>query len=389
MSPVSLLKEAGLLCYPDSVDVDHLRYDRQTRRRANRFAAFQIQVLAAGCEPGTYAGRLVGLDLVRPSELPAVLGAAPYRLRGRACVEWPAVDGLRIDRRALCSFTTIAVKGRAASADSELTALNSLLASVSEYQTVAEKNRLVELERDMVCWAAQRLPRPLWAHVSWLRPMSALPRHQVALQDVDGVPLLELDEVAASRRAEAADMLDAAVAAGRAATAPLLVELSTAVFKIKQGEARADTLDRWTRELLALRARVEAGDVASAVIVAWNLDLVQSGTLTEVDAALETRARYARRQIHVPSSRLRGTGMRSHRGRTMPACPADTWVQLRDKAKPVLERSGAAGPIQLCLPLPRGQRHRRPFGAIAPCDSIAAVAAGRPEQLIGGLLPIT
>ncbi|WP_298826274.1 tyrosine-type recombinase/integrase [uncultured Piscinibacter sp.] len=294
MSPASLLKDAGILCYPDSVDVDHLRFNRQARRRANRFAAFQMQVLGATSKPGTYAARLIALDLVRPTELGAALSAEPYRLQALACIDWKADGGPRTDRRALCCFTTLALAGRAPSVDEERAAMLALLAALPEYRAIAEEKRLLELECDLACWAAQRLPRPLWAHVTGLRPMSALPRHQIALGNVDGVPLVALDERSASRRAEAADMLDTAVAAGRPATTPLLVELATEVFKTKRGETQAETLDRWERELLALRARVEAGDVSSAIVIAWQLDLVQSGTLTEVDAALETRARYAR-----------------------------------------------------------------------------------------------
>lgn len=293
MNGSKLLRDAGLLCYADRVDVDHLRYNGKTRRRANRFAAAQAMLLRAPNDRGVLAGRLVCLDLVRPSDLQAALSAEVYGLRGRPCIDWPAADSDRVERRALSCFTALALT-KNVDAEAELSALPALLESLPEYRAVAAEERLAELERDLVCWAAQRLPKPLWAHVAGLRPMSSLARHCAALVDVAGVPRIVLDEPAVARRAEAADMLDTAVAAARKATTPLLVDLAIKVFSVKAKESDANMLARWARELLGLRARVEAGDVASAVIIAWQLDLVESGTLTEVDAAVSTRARYVR-----------------------------------------------------------------------------------------------
>lgn len=294
MRASNLLRDAGLLCHADGVDVDHLRYSGTTRRRANRFAALQIRSLGAASGPGIYAARLVCLDLIRPSEVESALAADPYCLGGMACIEWTTGGGRRTDRRALSCFTTLSMPARPAAIGDELAALYTLLRAMPEYGNLPDTDLLLELERDLACWAAHRLPRPLWAHVTGLRPMTALPRQHLALDEVQGVPRLSLDERSVARRAEAADMLDTAIAGARHAVEPLLVELATAVFTLKSGESDSETLERWARELLSLRARVESGDVASATVIAWQLDLVESGTLTAVDAAIGTRARYAR-----------------------------------------------------------------------------------------------
>jgi hypothetical protein len=268
-----LLRDAGFHCYPDHVDVDHLRYSGHTRQRANRFAAAQSLFLRSAIVPGVLAGRLVCLDLVRPSELLVALSEAAYRLSDHACIDWHASGETRIERRALSRFTTLVLDQACADASGEITALQSLLAEVPEYSVVTEAQRLVELERDLVCWAAQRLQRPLWAHVTGLRPMSALPREMAALADCTGVPSISIDETALARRAEMADMLDTAVSAGREATTPLLVELGTKVFSIRAKESEKQALARWAGELLALRGRVEASDVISAVVIGWQFDL--------------------------------------------------------------------------------------------------------------------
>lgn len=293
-SPYKLLNDAGIRCYPDSADVDHLRYTSQIRRRANRFCMAQAALLHAASAPGILAGRLVCLDLVRPTDLKAALAATVYSLRDRACIEWRVSDEERTDRRALCAFTALEFPGFASAPDEELTALEAFLGSLPDYQSVPATDRLVELERDLACWAVQRLPKPLWAHVVGLRPMTPLARHHAAMADASGVPIVALDEVAVARRAEAADMLDTAVAAEREADTSWIVDMAVKVFSVSERETEAETLDRWGRELLALRSHVEQGDVPSAVVIAWQFDLVESGTLTKIDAPPQTRARYAR-----------------------------------------------------------------------------------------------
>jgi len=296
-SPYKLLADAGIRCYPDSADVDHLRYTGQTRRRAKRFCKAQSALLHAAGGPGVFAGRLVCLDLIRPAELGAALSASPYCLGGKTCIEWQAFDD-RIDRRTLCAFSALELPTLASTSapdiEIEIAALTGFLGSVPGYDSVPAKDRLLELERDLACWAVQRLPKPLWAHVCGLRPMTPLSRHNAAMADAAGVPVNALDELAISRRAEASDMLDTVVAAARKGETPWIVKLAIAVFSVRENEAETDTLDRWSRELLVLRSHVEEGDVASAVVIAWQFDLVESGTLTKIDAPPRTRARYAR-----------------------------------------------------------------------------------------------
>ena len=293
-SPYKFLRGAGIRCYPDNADVDHLRYTSQIRERANRFCMTQSALLTSTNAPGVLAGRLVCLDLICPSDLGAALAAPVYALRGRACIEWQVSHEERIDRRALCAMTTPLLRKFSSDPNAEINALDEFLGLRPQYQSVPAKDRLVELERDLACWSVLRLPKPLWAHVCGLRPMTPISRHQAAMADVTGVPLVVLDETAVARRAEAADMLDTAVLAGRKAETSLLVEMAVGVFSIRDGETEAVTLNRWGRELLALRSRVEEGDVASAVVISWQFDLVESGTLTKIDAPPKTRARYAR-----------------------------------------------------------------------------------------------
>jgi len=291
-----LLEDAGFLLTIDrAVDIDHLRYTGAVRRRAGRFAAAQTLLMTrANDDLGVRAGRLICLDLIRPSEVEFALKADAYSFRGYVCIEWSLHDGKRLDRRALSCLTALCSLAPIEDTHNELDALATLLGTLPEYQKIALAERLAELEKDLVSWAALHLPMPLWGHVAGLRRLCALSRSAAAAEETGLVPKIQIDEQSCSRRAEASDMLDVALSAGRKAAKPLYLDLAVKSFSMEEGEAPAQTLERWMKGLLALRARVEAGDVASALIVAWQFDVAESGTVNEVDAACSTRARYVR-----------------------------------------------------------------------------------------------
>lgn len=293
-----LLDDAGFLLTIDhAADVDHLRYTGAVRRRAGRFAAAQrLLMTRANNDLGVRAGRLICLDLIRPSEVEIALKACAYSFRGCVCVcvEWSLDGGKRLDRRALSCVTALCALAPIEDTHNELEALATLLGTLPEYQKISLAERVAELEKDLVCWAALHLPMPLWGHVAGLRPLCALSRSAAAAEETGLVPKIQIDEQSCSRRAEATDMLDVALSASRKAVKPLYLDLAVKAFSMHEDETPRQTLERWMKELLALRARVEAGDVASALIVAWQFDVVESGTVTQVDAACSTRARYVR-----------------------------------------------------------------------------------------------
>ena len=105
---VKYLAEAGILVTPDSIGVDHLRFERQFRARAARFALAQsLMARQPNKREGIRVGRLVCFDMVRPADLQAVTRTSPYVFDGAACVEWQAGNGTRIDRRRLSRLTVL------------------------------------------------------------------------------------------------------------------------------------------------------------------------------------------------------------------------------------------------------------------------------------------
>jgi hypothetical protein len=296
MNPKEKLSLPGIDLFTDNADIDHLRYGFGFRARVRRFRVVQDLFVKAGhFEPGVRAGRLLCLDMVKPTDLEAALSASPYAYRDHACVEWGGTKDCALDRRVLSALTLCSPSIEGQSATDQIQAMQERIKRLSEFRNLADGEILLILAADQLCWAAQHLPKPLWAHVADRRRFTLLPRFVLGNEHPSLVPIIHLDEERCRRSVEAADMLDAAILAGRQSDeAPAVLELARDVFKMKSAETKDATLTRWGKGLIALRAHVERADVASALVVAWNYDLVENGTVLEPDAKRETRARYAR-----------------------------------------------------------------------------------------------
>lgn len=287
-------QRAGIRLYTEErVQIDHARYQHDFRSRVRRFARVQLSMLTIKHDlGGALAGRLVALDQVPVDQLHAALMSTAYHYRGMGCLEWTIDDEL--DRRLLSSFTVLSA---ASSRDTgaEVTALTGLLSKINGYKNLKASDALEQLELDRVAWSSQHLPKSLWSHVAGVRRFTLLRREDIANEQTGEV----LDRLKASERAaiavQVADMVDDAILRGRTLqTMPVMVDLARGVFKIASGLSEDDVLEGWGKGLLGLRAHVQSGDVAGALVVAWNFHLVVNGTATEVNARLKTRARYAR-----------------------------------------------------------------------------------------------
>lgn len=288
------INQAGILLYTDErVPVDHARYGPTTRARVRRFTAFQRAVIASpSAAPGVLAGRHVALDLISVHHLRRALGALPYALHGNAYVEW--LEDQRLDRRQLRIMTVLSLGGEREPV-AEIAALRAITSSIKGYASIEPERVLDEVELDRIAWASERLQKALWSHVAKVRRFSLLSRKDLANDRVDLVPAHQLDPLLSEQQAQMADLVDAGIGCGRKLqTMPAVVRLASEVFSIDSKLPDHENLTNWGKGLLGLRPHVETADVASAVIVGWNYFLIANGTSTATDAALATRARYAR-----------------------------------------------------------------------------------------------
>lgn len=301
MGTTQSLKDAGLLVYTDEVMQSHLRYLPESRARARRFELLQSLVAKKRHDmPGVYAARLVLLDLVQPSQLLNALSSTPFLHLGHVYVDWtiadPAVpeEKSRIDRRRLSNSTRLSFEFRNTETQVEIKHFKSLVLGCGLHGGVKEENLLEELERDLHCWVPRNLSGPLWAHVMRIQVIWAVNRETLGRLSSQKV---RVPDFAGSSFTDiaVAEFTDAALAASAHATAdqqPHVLLRAMEFISFSSLEDSSVTLDRWLNDLLTLKSSIQYGDTITALVVAWMVDLVESGTVRTPDADIKTRARY-------------------------------------------------------------------------------------------------
>jgi len=297
-----LAETAGLLITSDSIHVQAVRLASGVPSRIRRFGQFIHEVVVAPhTRPNVAAARLVALDGIRPDSLPRLDAALSslFVWQRHVHVEWSEEVPPRLERRALSATTVSALQVRAPSAPDGMPLADELQAYLKTsqlYQKFPAKERVKELSRDALCWWYQSLPLPLFFHAAGLQVMSAVARVCLARQDTGQVPIIvapTIDAAAELMDVEScAELLDvAAMSSGNDESG---VVLAQAILKmeVKSGETDAATLRRWVKELLQLRQQALQAGPINALLLAWIVDICESGTLREENPSRETPKRY-------------------------------------------------------------------------------------------------
>ena len=302
MDHKQMAETAGLLISADSIHLQTVRLGAGVPSRVRRFGQFIHEVVTAlDTKPHIAAARLVGLDGIRPDSL-ARLDTAISKLyvwQSHVHVEWNEEIPPRLERRAISAPTTSALRARSSAIPDGMTLsdeLKAYLKASPTYQTLPAKERVKELARDALCWWYQSLPLALFFHAAGLQVMSAVARVCLARQETAQVPVIvapTIDAAAELMDTEScAELLDvAAMSAGNDESG---VVLTQAILKMetKSGETDAATLRRWVRELLQLRNQALQAGPVNALLLAWIVDICESGTLREENPSRETPKRY-------------------------------------------------------------------------------------------------
>jgi len=223
------MRLAGLLVFTDAVEIDHRRYGPEAIRRWRRFSKFrQHAVKLKHSTAGAYPARLVGLDMVLPSQLQFACKQEPYRYQNRLQLEWSIGDPPRIERRAVSALTALSYQVTSPDQNQQ-DDLIKLLGETDEYKLFPLESRLDELELDMCCWAARSLTGPIAAHVTGMRPMWAVSRETLARHELKLVLKSMAQPLNEVRELELAAFLDAAL---ETTSAPLDDGLLTSALQI-------------------------------------------------------------------------------------------------------------------------------------------------------------
>lgn len=287
---------AGIHIFRDSVDVEHLRFTPDNKRRIRRFEAFQNAALTLPhSQEGVICSHLIAFDLVGPTDVPLALAAVPFCYRDATFLEWAHQDDERFDRRHLNALTVLRWHHCPPKPVEDWTGFSGWLVTLEGYKTFSAEVALKELELDLYSWVSRKLPMALFGHVTGLRPMHALSRDVLARESSGFVKAIVLDEKKIERETQVADFMDTVDeidAETNQADNDSIVCIATKLLTTKMDEAPNDAIDRWVNYLLSLRARVQATNVATAIVLSWMLDLCESGTSRKSDADHLTRRRY-------------------------------------------------------------------------------------------------
>jgi integrase len=290
------LLSAGVQIFRDSVDVEHLRFTPVNKKRVRRFEAFQNAALKLpDSQDGVICSHLIAFDLVAPTDVPRALVAVPFCYRGGTFLEWAHPDDERLDRRHLTALTVLRWNHCPPKPAQDWTGFTRWLVTLEGYKTYPGEVALKELELDLYSWVSRKLPMALFGHVTGLRVMHALSREVLAREASGFVKAIVLDEKKIERETQVADFMDTVDEIDIEKSQSdnySIVGIATKLLTTKRDEAPSDAIDRWVNSLLNLRARVQATNVATAIVLSWMLDLCESGTSRKTDADHLTRRRY-------------------------------------------------------------------------------------------------
>lgn len=310
MNPMDLLAKAGLWCREDEVGLWQWRVSGEVQPRIRRFNAFIQELLASPEDKGALAARLVGLDGIRPRSLSEIERqyAVPYQKGDDVVLEWEEQLPPRTERRVLASLTATLwpTDSSAAGSDSEnCMPQTALVQGLQEYLFHsplyrALDDRVLELERDALCWWYQCLPAPLFAHQSGLQVLSALPRSALArlcrkLAVNYPAPEGQRDDEADTDCGLTADLIDAADSSEGGDKSPVVLQLGIDLLTISRQEVDGITKRRWAQSLFDLRARAQTAGPITSLLLAWGLDLCEHGTVGQTNLARTTVQQYFKR----------------------------------------------------------------------------------------------
>ncbi len=301
-------KSAGLLISEDSAGVHSVRLGAGVPARARRIADLALAVLTADANTeGIEAASLGVLDGVRPSDL-ASAGTGltqMYVWRELRCLEWRSEEPPRTERRALHARTIALLHHKGMIGTEEKVDLHAQLSRFLdrrvEYAEFKRAERVLEFERDLMCWWYQCLPMPLFFHVSGVQTLSAVTRACLACADTDLVPeLAPADAEIAPELADdnsCAELLDMVSLSSGQDASSIVLKQALDIVSLREVETDAVAKRRWIGELLGLRMLAAGTGPITALLLAWGVDLIESGTARQPNPPKTTPYAYLHRSL--------------------------------------------------------------------------------------------
>jgi len=290
---------SGIRIRKDRLGRFHYLANQNASHGAARIREIQIAVLKGALDQEPQLVRLIGSlmlfdGILLPKDLDAAVLALPgiYRWRSHVVLEWQRDDG-RQDRRFLSSLT--------------LSLLSEMSDSFPRMKLAAAVHQLVEccypeegkelshLLSDLQAYLQEVLPGPLFSHVAGTVPITALPRSDLAREATE-LALVSHRTNAISAGMEAlGNALDHVFQGKRTGSSAWLVD--QAINVCLQHSRKNDAQDKATmlRACHELSTKASQADQRSALILAWIVDLIESGSILERNPKPQTIYKYVSR----------------------------------------------------------------------------------------------
>ncbi|MDE2078610.1 MAG: hypothetical protein KGI91_16310, partial [Burkholderiales bacterium] len=296
--------EAGFRITKDEVGVYQLRLSGGIPARIRRFNRFAKYVLLeTSCNAGLAASCLVVCDGILPSELGQIDSALAniYKWRDQLCLEWRGDGPPRLERRAISDRTVSVLTSLDCTPCGLLEGLEASLSESPQYKPFKPKERLIELERDALCWWYQNLPLPLFFHVSGVQPMTALSRACLASEATNLVPSLPVKESNESNpwttEDSCSELIDAMAIATGSDSSSILIRQALEHISLVEKETDSMAKDRWIDALLKLRMTAASTGPITSLLLAWSIDIIESGTIQQPNPPKRTPHAYLHKAL--------------------------------------------------------------------------------------------
>lgn len=299
---------------PVSVKMDrtgraHFRPTISTAAGAARFRNFQIKLLNGTLvfnDMSTrFAANLIAFDgIATHPDLMAVLALHDqlYTWNEHTCLEW-AGKNKRVNRRFISIFTKQDwTSSRSAELHSPEEILNNLEIALEKAYPTKSTSKLEQLLHDAQTWMFEVLPGPIFAHCLSLIPLAALPREVLAREESHKA-LLSVAKMPTESEASLgfAAALGGYFSHDRTDHGGWL--LNKLVIACRHKKQVADHIDkhRILKECLALSPEADLAGRTASLILAWAIDLVESGTASESNLSpgtIDLYVKYAAPALH-------------------------------------------------------------------------------------------
>lgn len=295
MNADELLSAAGLWIYRTKKEPESFRICGDLGLRVARFSRFQKHVLEQSVFSGV-AAHLIAFELLDPSKIPVGAWSEKklYRTTRGVHVEL-AIAGV-LSRVLLSVPTQLSIANGGLREMCVDKGSSSWTCGFQEYAYLSKDKLSQEILLDQMAWAFRYLPPPLFGHLCGLRSLTALPSDTWLREDTGCTKKLDPDfEEAINRQMEVFEFVEMRDELKRLKGGEEIISHACALLSFNQKESPSEHLSRWFVDLVCLRGQIINADEVTLMVVAWMLDLVESGTIKKGSAShFKTRARYAR-----------------------------------------------------------------------------------------------